>query len=94
MGKTVLGTMAAPLLKTEFGPDGAVSEDGLVMGSYLHGFFDSDEVMSALLAWFGSPALLPLSDRMAAKEHEYDRLAAEIRNSLDIEKIYRIAGIA
>lgn len=93
MGQTVLGPDAASLLKTGFGPDGAVSENGLVLGSYLHGFFDSDEVLAGLLAWFGCPTELPLIDRGTAKEHEYDRLAAALRSSLDIEKIYEIAGL-
>lgn len=93
MGKTVLGPAAAPLLKTGFGPDGAVDEDGLILGSYLHGFFDSDEVLAGLLSRFGCPVELPFDDRMTAKEHEYDRLAAELRSSLDIEEIYEIAGL-
>ncbi|MEW6020208.1 MAG: cobyric acid synthase, partial [Pseudomonadota bacterium] len=93
MGRTDLGAAAAPLVRTDHGADGAVSEDGLVMGTYLHGFFDSDEVLSSLLAHFGCPAELPLLDRASAREHEYDRLADELRASLDIERIYRIAGL-
>lgn len=94
MGRTTLGPAAAPLLGTGDGPDGAVSEDGLVLGTYLHGFFDSDEVQAALLAGFGLPAELPLLGREQARQHEYDRLATALRSSLDIEKIYEITGIA
>ena len=94
MGRTDLGDAAAPLLATEFGADGAVSQDGLVLGTYLHGFFDSDEVLAELLAYFGCPAELPLLGSDALKEHEYDRLARELRRSLDMERIYRIAGLA
>lgn len=93
MGKTTLGPGAAPLLKTGSGPEGAVGTEGLVLGTYLHGFFDSDQVLAGILAWFGCPVELPLIDRLAAKEHEYDRLADELRASLDIEKIYSIAGL-
>jgi adenosylcobyric acid synthase len=32
-------------------------------------------------------------DRGTIKEHQYDRLARELRRSLDIERIYQIAGI-
>ncbi|MBE0428293.1 MAG: cobyric acid synthase [Thermoleophilia bacterium] len=94
MGQTYLGPQAAHLLGTRSGPDGAVSENGLVLGTYMHGFFDSNEVLAGLLSWFGMPAELPLIDRAAAKEHEYDRLAVALRNSVDIEKIYEIAGLA
>ena len=94
MGRTSLGEGAAPLLATEFGHDGAVSRDGMVIGTYLHGFFDSDEVLAELLAYFGCPAEMPLLGSDALKEHEYDRLARELRRSLDMERIYRIAGLA
>ncbi len=93
MGRTQLGPQAQPLLDTAFGEDGAVRPDGLVLGSYLHGFFDSDEVLASLLEYFGCPLELPLLDREAAREHQYDRLARELRRSLDMEKIYAIAGI-
>jgi adenosylcobyric acid synthase len=93
MGRTVLGEGAAPLAETDEGSDGAVSPDGKVLGSYLHGFFDSDEVLAGLLAYFGCPAELPLLEREQAKGHEYDRLARELRRSLDIDRIYEIAGI-
>ncbi|MDO8735809.1 MAG: cobyric acid synthase [Thermoleophilia bacterium] len=94
MGRTELGPGVAPLLQTAAGADGAVSADGLVIGSYLHGFFDSDEVLSGLLSWFGCPVELPLLERGLAREHEYDRLARELRASLDMAKIYEIAGLA
>jgi adenosylcobyric acid synthase len=93
MGRTTLGERAAALLKTETGQDGAVSDDGLVLGTYLHGFFDSHAVQSALLSYFGCPAEMPLIERGAARQHEYDRLAGELRTSLDIEKIYEITGL-
>lgn len=94
MGRTRLGPGAAPLLETGHGSDGAVSPDGLVMGTYLHGFFDSDAVLAALLSHFGCPVALPLLDRVLVKEHEYDRLAGVLRQSLDIDRIYRLAGLA
>jgi adenosylcobyric acid synthase len=94
MGRSVLGDDAVPLLETEHGPDGAADSDGKVLGSYFHGFFDSDEVLAGLLSYFGCPAELPLIDREAVKEHEYDRLAREVRRSLDMEKIYEIVGLS
>ncbi len=93
MGRTSLGPGAAPLLTTEAGNDGAVDPNGLVLGTYLHGFFESDAVLSGILSFFGCPAALPLLDRSALKEHNYDRLARELRLSLDIERVYAIAGL-
>ena len=93
MGRTALGPDASPLLDTGRGPDGAVSRNGLVLGTYFHGFFDSDEVLGELLAYFGCPADMPLLGLGVLKEHEYDRLARELRQSIDVEEIYRIAGL-
>ncbi|MFA5802377.1 MAG: cobyric acid synthase [Thermoleophilia bacterium] len=93
MGRSSLGPDAEPLLETSFGPDGAVRADGLVMGSYMHGFFDSDDVLAGLLSYFGCPAELPMMDRGLLKEHEYDRLARELRQTLDMKRIYEIAGL-
>ncbi|MEK6537407.1 MAG: cobyric acid synthase [Actinomycetota bacterium] len=93
MGRSELGPGVKQLLQTGHGADGAVSADGLVLGSYLHGFFDSDDVLAGLLSYFGCPAELPMMGRELLKEHEYDRLARELRASLDMEKIYEIIGI-
>ncbi len=93
MGQSRLGPEASQFLQTGHGADGAVGGNGLVLGSYIHGFFDSDDVLAGLLSYFGCPAELPLIDRGLIKEHDYDRLARELRVSLDIEKIYDIVGL-
>jgi adenosylcobyric acid synthase len=94
MGSTTLGPQARPLLETEHGADGACNHDGRVLGSYLHGFFDSEAILAELMSYFGCPAELPLISREMVKAHEYDRLARELRQALDMEKIYEIAGIS
>jgi len=93
MGRASLGPDAVQLMNTAHGADGAVRRDGLVLGTYLHGFFDSDEVLAGLLTYFGCPPELPLIDRELFKGREYDRLASELRASLDMEKIYDIIGL-
>lgn len=40
---------ATPSLQVEARPDGAVSPDGLVAGTYLHGVFESRNVRHAIL---------------------------------------------
>ncbi|SOE09473.1 adenosylcobyric acid synthase (glutamine-hydrolysing) [Hoeflea halophila] len=44
---------ARPMTILDGRPDGAVSPDGRVSGTYLHGLFDSDEYRARLLAEFG-----------------------------------------
>lgn len=77
--------------------DGAVREDGLVMGTYMHGVFDNDKlrrnILDALREKKGLAALgegLSMKDR---KEAAYNRLADNVRSQLDMTKIYQIMGL-
>lgn len=45
--------LAKPLFKLAGHDDGAVAEDGLIAGTYLHGLFDRPEACDALLTWAG-----------------------------------------
>jgi adenosylcobyric acid synthase len=75
--------------------DGAVRDDGLVMGTYIHGIFDNDAfrraVIDALRARKGLAPLAAGADTRS-KERSYDRLAAHVRAHLDMDLIYRILG--
>ena len=97
MGRTTLGPGARPLLRLERPggepphPDGAVSEDGRVLGTYLHGIFDNDGLRRALLAPFRG--VDTLTDSFAERKEEgYRKLATLLRECLDLEEIYRILG--
>nr|WP_330373118.1 cobyric acid synthase [Oribacterium sp. FC2011] len=66
-----------------------------VLGTYVHGFFDSDELRKAFLDIFYrkkgiNPDKIEISERSYRefKEEQYDKLAAILRDSLDMEKIY------
>ncbi|MDT8901738.1 cobyric acid synthase [Anaeroselena agilis] len=76
--------------------DGAVRDDGLVMGTYIHGIFDNDDfrraVIDALRARRGLAPLAAGADTRGHKERSYDRLAAHVRAHLDMDLIYRILG--
>jgi adenosylcobyric acid synthase len=62
--------------------DGAISPDGQVMGTYLHGLFDHPESCSALLQWAGLSAPEDL-DISTIREQQLDRLAATLDQHLD-----------
>ena len=74
--------------------DGAVSPDGLVMGTYIHGIFDNDEyrrtVLDALRLRKGLAPLGVIQDTQARKDAAYNRLADVVRQSMDIDLVYRI----
>ena len=62
-------------------PDGAISPDGRVMGTYLHGLFGSDAYRAKLLASFGLSG-----ERMnyrASVDAALDEVAAELESVLD-----------
>ena len=79
--------------------DGVISADGLALGTYVHGLFNSYALRRALLeqlaAWKGV-SLPPPSDTggQLSRDGEYDKLAQTVRNSLDIELLYRLTGLA
>ena len=94
MGETALESGAKPLAALDNGHmDGCSS--GNVLGSYLHGFFDSaacrKAVLEVLCRMKGiDPAELSVFDYAAYKEKQYDLLADGVRNNLDMKMIYRI----
>ena len=57
VGRTSGPDAARPLLRFADGRlDGAVSADGLIRGSYVHGLFGHDGQRAAWLEWLGAPA--------------------------------------
>lgn len=96
MGETTLGKTTQPFARLgEDKRDGAVSADGLVMGSYLHGLFDSGAFTRALLDGLRRcKGLAPFDgdapDYAAWKSQQFDRLASAMREHIDITKIYQI----
>lgn len=106
MGKTELAPDVYPAFriiessgKNINTPDGAVSRDGMVFGTYIHGIFDSNgfrrQVLNNLRLKKG---LMPLSaagsiTAFEQRNKDLDKLAAVVRGSLDMDKIYAIMGI-
>ena len=72
-----------------------IAGQGNVFGSYVHGIFDapgiSDAVLTAICRQKGiDPEALGTFDMTAYKERQYDILADAVRNSMDMELVYRI----
>ena len=93
MGQSTLeGGMPFCLLADAY-EDGCVA--GTVMGTYLHGLFDSvpftQALIDMLLARKGmSDAHINAQDRAARREQQLDILADTLRTSLDMDLVYRI----
>jgi adenosylcobyric acid synthase len=69
--------------------EGAVSADGRVLGTYIHGLFHSDSQRAAWLARLraGPPAIA----HDALVESTLDRLAAHVAAHIDVERILSLA---
>jgi adenosylcobyric acid synthase len=81
-----------PALRLEHGPDGAISEDGQILATYLHGLFESREATDALLRWAGlADASTP--DYHARRETDIDRLADAVEQHLDGKRLRALFGL-
>jgi adenosylcobyric acid synthase len=76
-------------------PDGWVSPDGLIMGTYVHGLFDADGFRQAFITALlgsrpGSPEASPAWSFQAFQEAQFDRLAEALRRHLDLGRLWEI----
>jgi adenosylcobyric acid synthase len=86
MGVTTGAALERPAAWLGEHPDGAVSADGQVLGTYLHGLFDHPEARDALLRWAGVDPE-PAPDYRVVREAHIDRLADAVSEHLDLERI-------
>jgi len=82
MGITTGSALMRPVVQSDDGrPDGALSDDNRVLGTYCHGLFDQPEALSALLTWAGAEAIATV-DLAARREADLDRLADAVEAAL------------
>jgi adenosylcobyric acid synthase len=75
-----------PALQLEHGADGAISQDGQIFATYLHGVFASTEACNALLRWAGLREV-QTPDYHARCEADLERLADTVEHYLDTAKL-------
>jgi len=103
MGETQLLNGTSPFLtiiersdKDVCMDDGAVSSDGNVIGSYLHGIFDNNEFRLELINHLrkkkGLSPMLPEELSTVDKEREYDKLADWFREHINMDLIFEQIG--
>jgi len=78
-------------------PDGAVSRDGLVWGTYIHGIFHNESLRRAVLTPLAvakgvtlPTGNVPYETRL---ERSLDALARSVRESVDMERLLNIIGV-
>lgn len=88
IGRTDGPDRARPFAQVEGEPEGAVSADGRIMGSYLHGMFSGDAFRAAFLRRLGARST---ANYGATVEATLDRLAAHLEAHLDVEGLLALA---
>lgn len=66
--------------------DGALSADGQIMGTYLHGLFDTPDACAMLLQWCGVETVVGI-DLNQLREQALDKLAACVSASMNISAL-------
>jgi adenosylcobyric acid synthase len=92
-GRSEGPALAQPLVRLEDGSaDGALSADGQIAATYLHGLFESAAATDAILAWAGlERAASP--DYAALRARDIDRLADLIETHLDQAALLHLCGV-
>lgn len=99
MGRTERGPNASPVLRWSDGRlDGAVSEDGSVWGTYLHGLFDNGAFTHAWINRLREKKGLPPRSgehlgRRKDRDAIYARLSGWVRKYVDMERVKQIMGL-
>ena len=93
MGRTERGGTPPFCLLADGTPEGAAA--GNVFGTYLHGLFDDGQLFGCIAAHVRAQKGLDAAAEKpmtldAFREREFDRIAAIVRESLDMDAIYAI----
>ena len=89
LGRTTGPDTARPSAIINGVEDGAVSDDGKVIGTYLHGLFSADAFRAAYLKSLGVKG--GGIDYRAEVEKALDEVAAELEAYLDCDAIFALA---
>jgi adenosylcobyric acid synthase len=91
-GMSFGAALQRPLLRLGDGHDGAISADGRLLGTYVHGLFDTPEALEALLRWAGlaHPQTLDVN---AQREAAIERLADTLEAHLDLQTVFAMIGL-
>ena len=89
IGETHGPDRARPFAHVDGAPEGAVSADGHIVGSYLHGMFRDDAFRAAFLANLGVASSDTAYD--AGVEETLDALAAHLEGHLDVDGLLAAA---
>lgn len=71
--------------------DGALSTDGQIFATYLHGLFDLPEALTAILAWAGLESAASV-DINSIREQQLERLADTLEQHMQLDRVLALMG--
>jgi adenosylcobyric acid synthase len=87
VGRTHGPALERPAVRLDDGrSDGALSADGQIIATYLHGLFEEPSACTTLLRWAGLSQPIEV-DHAARREQALDRLADTIEAECDVERL-------
>jgi len=92
-GVTVGAALERPAVQLSDGRcDGAISADGQILGTYLHGLFEAPQSSVALLRWAGLADVQSV-DYHALREADIERLADLVERHLDTARLRELCSL-
>ena len=91
-GITTGNSLQNPLVQLSDRTDGAISNDGKIIGTYLHGLFESNDARKTFLSWAGLSDIAH-EDYHQRREDDINRLADAVEQHLDMSAIDKLLNI-
>jgi adenosylcobyric acid synthase len=91
MGTSQGKALERPAASIEGRAEGAISADGRILATYVHGFFDAPAACAALLEWAGMKGAQGV-DLDALREASLERLADCVEQKLETGALRTLAG--
>ncbi|BAZ95139.1 cobyric acid synthase [Thiohalobacter thiocyanaticus] len=92
MGESTGPALQRPALRLKDRDEGCVSDDGQILGTYLHGLFDHPDACRSLLHWGGLDDPEPL-DYPTLREAGIERMADAIAAHMDEAQLLQLIGL-
>ena len=86
-GVTIGAALNTPAVTLENGNDGAISADGQILTTYIHGIFDQPEALQGLLQWAGA-GIVEALDIQQIRENALNRLADIVEENMDVSALF------
>ena len=104
-GKTILGSRAEPAFrvirrsgKVTSSFDGALDQNGLVFGTYLHGIFDEPPLRESIVAYLASKNRIAVNAREESIEQVWEnglnQIVSAVQGNLEIDRLLGLLGLS